>query len=94
MGDQIQSADSTHHVRKVRIGAPGENVQPRAGYRLIFQVIQIEDKMIVRCLDLFYKKQQVTVKAHQVKRLVDLAAAAEPTTTEVENDETSDTTAL
>jgi mRNA-degrading endonuclease RelE of RelBE toxin-antitoxin system len=79
VGDQIKSDNSADHVRKVRIGAPGDNVLPRAGYRLIFQVLQVEDKTVARCLDLYYKKKQVNVLPNQVGRLVSLAAAAQPT---------------
>jgi len=72
-GDQVRSNDTLQHVRKVRIGAPGENVRPRAGYRLIFQVIENKDSLIARCLDLYYKPEQASVLAHEVQRLAQLA---------------------
>jgi hypothetical protein len=65
VGDQIPGCDGLH-IRKVRIGAPGENVKPNAGYRLIYQLIQDEDgAWTARCLDLYYKKEQETMKAFE-----------------------------
>lgn len=75
VGDQIKCSNLDFHVRKVRIGAPGENVQPRAGYRLIFQVLEQDGRQWARMLDVYYKQHQGTIKGDAVERLVNIAPA-------------------
>jgi hypothetical protein len=74
VGNQIPGCDGLH-VRKVRIGAPNEQIKPSAGYRLIYEVLQTsEGQWVARCLDLYYKKEQETVKAFEAVRISRQAA--------------------
>lgn len=78
VGDQVRCADPRIHARKVRIGCAKERVAPRNGYRLIFQVLTINAKVIVKLLDCYYKPMQSDVLADAVKRLADLAVPGIP----------------
>ena len=72
-GDQIRCKDPLVHTRKVRIGCPDENLAPRHGYRLIYQVLRVEEVLYARLLDLFYKPMQASINDVAVKRLIELA---------------------
>lgn len=73
VGDQTKSTDPTHHVRKVRVGCPNESVPERKGYRVIYQVLEVNGLPYVRMLDCYYKPNQADISADAVKRLIDIA---------------------
>lgn len=78
VGSQIACSDTTLHTRKVRIGCPRENVHPRAGYRLIFQVLSLNGRVFARMLDVYYKQQQADIQPNAVERLAKIAPEIVP----------------
>jgi hypothetical protein len=72
-GDQIPLG-SDLHIRKVRIGCSKERVAERDGYRLIIQIIRIDDKVVGRCLSVYYKPDQSNISNKSVKELARNAA--------------------
>jgi hypothetical protein len=68
-GDRIPLGPDLH-VRKIRIGCPGDRVSERDGYRLIVQITEVGQKVVGRCLTLYYKQQQTNISGKEVKKLV------------------------
>lgn len=69
VGDRINNLGDDIHVRKIRIGVAKERVTPRSGYRLILQILTIDDSLVARCLDLYYKPEQADISDREVKEL-------------------------
>jgi hypothetical protein len=68
-GDRIPLGPELH-VRKIRIGCPGDKVSPRDGHRLIVQITEVGQTVVCRCLSLYYKQQQTNISGKEVKKLV------------------------
>jgi hypothetical protein len=69
-GDRIPNMGPSLHVRKIRIGVPEEWIKPRDGYRLIVQVIETDHGVTIKCLDLYYKKEQSNISSREIKKLI------------------------
>jgi hypothetical protein len=58
------------HLRKIRVGAPGDRIAPSGGYRLILQVLDVEGKTVARCLELYYKPDQADLPSAEGFKLI------------------------
>lgn len=68
-GDRIPLGPELH-VRKIRIGCPGERISERDGYRLIVQITEVGQTVVGRCLSLYYKQQKTNISDKEVRTLV------------------------
>lgn len=74
VGDRINNLGDDIHVRKIRIGVAKEHIAPPNGYRLILQILTIDNSLVARCLDLYYKPKKSNTSSREVKDLAKQSA--------------------
>lgn len=78
LGDRIPGFGPNLHFRKIRVGVPLDRIPPSGGYRLILQLLEADEELVARCLDLYYKPDQSDIRQDEAMRLAADAAALQP----------------